>query len=284
MNKKYLIVAIPIILIIIGSIYFSNSEQQDIVKKQIDIFNQSRPIYSNIDFGVFEDLPKYDKNFVLIKRNFYDNQIKDLTKIPESVYKQPEFYPTWESNGIGWFTRHDYSRFGVHGYGTFPSEIGYSIINMSKGDSIDIYTFFRTSWGIETWQGVKLDPVYNNSLFDVKMNPDVMLLEPTFPKFYEKWTNIIQLNITAKEKIPSGTYTFSFTISSPSEKQNEEWSWYVLDKYTNNKYHDEINECKKNVNLKSRCDTLIALTQNKYVAGGQYAPSNLFTATVAVTD
>ena len=282
MNKKYLFISIPVIVLLItGLLIFNNEDKNKALAIQTNITNVSVNISIS---NVLEDIPVAHENFTLIRRNFYDNQIRDLTKLSKNVYKRPEFYPTWESNGIRWYINHDFSRFGVHGYGTFPSEIHYTIANMSKEDSMEIYTFFHTSWGVETWQGVKLNPIYNQTLFDVEITPNTILLEPTFPKVYYNWTDLIKINVKAKQQIPVGNYAFSFYISSPSETQNEEWSWYVLDKYTNNRYHDEINECKKQESIKSRCDEIITLIQNKYVAGGQFSPSNLFTAIVEVTE
>lgn len=272
--KKYLLVgAVALVFLVVGisAAIFYQSENP---------IQAGRPSYEGINSTVFADLPDYPARFTLIKRNFYDGQINDFTRLNSSFWKQPEFYPTWESNGIFWFTRHDYNRWGVHGYGLFPSEISYTAGNMSQGDGFSVYTLIHTSWGIETWQGIKINPVYNTTLFDVKIEPDVLLLDPTFPKFYYNWTQMLRYSITAKQQIPKGQYEFSLYISSPATEQSKIWTWDVLDKYTNNLYHEQILECRKQ--LSDKCNSLLEMRQNKYVVGGQYAPSNLFTAFVTV--
>lgn len=267
-----ILITVILIIFVLGNIgYFYNYGQEPSVLI-VDHNTTTNPIFS--------DLPLPHKNFLLIKRNFYDGQIKDFSKLSESVYKRPEFYPTWESSGIRWFTEHDYSRWGVRGWGIFPGLIDYSVRNIQTGDKLIFYTFLHSSWGIETWQGLRIIPVYNTTLFDAKISPDIVLLEPTFPKFYNNWTYIIEYNVTAKSRIPQGTYTFSIRMDSPSVTTNELWAWDVLDKYTNNEYSDQINKCKQKI--VSNCDTLIQLRQNKYISGALFSPDNAFTANLHV--
>jgi hypothetical protein len=242
----------------------------------------SRPKYDSISADVFKDLPEYPANFAILKRDIYNGQITDLNRIPENVYRQPEVYPTWD-NGQKWFTEHDYSRWGVHGYGFFPGELSYTVANMTAGDTINIYSFLHTSWGIETWQGLKLIPVYNNYYFDVSLTPDETLLEPTFPKFYNNWSQKINMLIIAKRPVPQGYYKFSISFTTPSGTNSNLWTWQALDKYTNSKYHNEIQKCIA-TNLESeQCNNLIELRQNKYVSGDTFAPSKQFTVDIKVT-
>jgi hypothetical protein len=242
-----------------------------------------RPKYDFINADVFKELPAYPANFVILKRDVYNGQITDLNRIPESIYKQPELYPTWETNGQKWYINHDYSRWGVHGYGFFPGERSYTVSNMTARDTINVYSFLHTSWGIETWQGLKLIPEYNNDYFDVTLTPDELLLEPTFPKFYSNWSQKINMLITAKRPVPEGDYKFSISFTTPSSANSNLWTWQALDKYTNNKYHNEIQKCILS-NIESEdCSNLIELRQNKYVSGDTFAPSKQFTVEIKVT-
>lgn len=242
----------------------------------------SRPKYDSISADVFKDLPAFPANFTVIKRDVYAGQITDLNHISEHVYKQPELYPTWESNGLQWFQNHDYSRWGVHGYGFFPGELSYSVTNMTAGDTIDIYSFLHTSWGIETWQGLKLNPVYNSDYFNVAITPSDVLLEPTFPKFYTNWSQKITMKITAKELIPAGTYDFSITFSSPSNELSSLWMWQALDRDTEGKQHNEIQKCIDSSIETKQCIELIELRQNKYVSGAEFEPSKQFRVEIKV--
>lgn len=285
MKSKYIIISISAIIIVIaGILYFSLS--LDNVNARIDINNTNgRPIYNGIESSVFNDLPDYPSNFVIIRRDVYSNQIIELNRISESIYKQPEFYPTWNTNGLMWFTHHDYSRWGVHGYGFFPGELNYNIHNMSKDDIINVYSFLHTSWGIETWQGIKLIPDIlmkaDTRYFDVTLTPNEVLLEPTFPKFYNNWSQIVNMQIVAKEQVPEGQYKFIIRFESPSNDNNNKWTWNVIDKYTDNKFHHEIQKCINNIQTE-RCNELIELRQNKYVHGTAFTPSNQYTVTINI--
>lgn len=272
MRKIYGIVG-AVVIIAIVSIYMLQASPEVLATTE----PPQRPQYEGISPEVFADLPSYPENFALMKRNFYDSQIRDFERIQDTYWKQPEWYPTWQKN-TGWFTRHDFKRWGVHGYGTFPSQISYSVTNMSAGDTINIYTYLHTSYGIETWQGVKVRLIYNESLFSIRAEPEELLLEPTFPKFYHNWTQKLLLNVIAKQKIPRGEYKIQMAMDAPTEQASDEWVWDVLDKYTNNLYHEQIESCKKQ--LSEGCNSLLELRQNKYVVGGYFAPSNLFTATI----
>jgi len=220
-------------------------------------------------------LPDKPDKFDLIKRNFYDSQIDDFNNLEEGMWKRPEFYPTWERSGIHKYIDHDYTRWGVHGYGFFPGEQSWAVNNMQEGDEMVFHTFLHTAWGVETWQGMQLVPVYDDTLFDVTITPNEFYLEPTFPVFYPEWTKIIEFRVVAIDTIPAGEYIITLKVLPPDESRTEEWSWEVLDKFTDELYHSEIEKCKENPKLET-CDELIQLRQTKYVSGSMFTPSKVF--------
>ena len=279
MNAKIVIIS-AISLVIAGIIFFILIPSNTTIESES---NYIRPTYNGIDPIVFNDLPDIPENFTIIKRYIYEGQIKDLSKVTDQMYKQPEFYPTWERNGIGWFTNHDYSRWGVHGYGFFPGEIGYNVINMSTNDEIIIHSFLHTSWGIETWQGLRLIPEYDTNYFNVDVTPTEVLLDPTFPKFYIGWAHRVVLTVTAIKPVPEGTYTISIKFGVPSSKTSDEWMWKTIDESLDKKYHDEIQKCIGTART-DRCAELIELRQSKYISsGGAFAPSKQYKVVISVT-
>ena len=235
----------------------------------------------NID-SVTQRLPEKPETYELIKRNFYDSQIDDFTQLDIGVWKNPDFYPTWDRSGIISFTEHDYTRWGVHGYGFFPSEASWGVTNMQAGDELTFHTFLHTAWGVETWQGVKLAPVCNSELFDVTLSPNEFYLEPIYPFFYEEWTKMIEFKVVAKTDVPTGTYPITLKVESPSKELNEQWSWDVLNKFTDEKYESEINTCKINHEAEM-CDKFVILRQNKYVSGSMFTPSNVYVSYITVS-
>ncbi len=278
MKIAYIIILISVIAIAVAGIFYSTINP-DNVRAELPL---DRPTYNDVDNNiVFNELPEFPSNFDIIKRDVYDGQITDLNKVSESIYKQPEFYPTWERNGLSWFIDHDYTRWGVHGYEFYPGEISYNVVNMTVGDEINIYSFLHTSWGIETWQGLRLVPEYNSNYFEVSITPDEVLLEPTFPKFYNNWSQKTTLNIIATQPVPTGIYTFSVKFDAPSSKTSNVWLWQTIDKYTENKFHNEIQKCMDSISYPEKCDTWTESRQNKYISsGGAFAPSNQYTVII----
>ncbi len=279
MNRKKLLAGVIALSIVLIALLLSNQIYSNTNPSTGAI--QSRPSYKDVDQKVFADLPGFPENFKIIRRDFYDGNLRDYTKIGENYWKQPEWYPSFEQTGLNWFNSHDYQRWGVHGYGFFPGKLSFTVVNMSKGDVLTANSVLHTSWGIETWQGMHLIPVYNKQLFDVELSPDLLLLEPTFPKFYSNWTQLVKYKIVAKERILPGTYNFSLSITPPPSEKGDNWTWYTLDQVTGRQYHDQIENCKKqNV---AGCDNLIELRQGKYIEGGQYQTDNLFNIDISVS-
>lgn len=213
--------------------------------------------------------------FELVKRNFYDSQIDDFSRIETDIWKRPEFYPTWERTGVADYNDHDSSRWTVYGYGFFPGVQSWTA-NMQEGDTLVYYCFLHSSWGVETWQGMKLVSIHNETLFDVAITPNEFYLEPTYPVFYEDWTRMIKFTVTAKVDIPEGMYSLTVDILEPSESKTEEWSWEILDKFSEGKYTDEM---KANDDL---CEELLKMRQNKYVTGNMFKPDNGFVSYITV--
>lgn len=231
---------------------------------------------------VTQRLIETPETYELVKRNFYDSQIDDFTQIDQGVWTNPDFYPTWERSGIATFIDHDYTRWGVHGYGFFPSEASWGVTNMSAGDDLTFHTFLHTAWGVETWQGIKLTPICDSELFDVTITPNEFYLEPTYPFFYEEWSKMIEFTVVAKSDIPTGTYPITLKVGAPSTTLNEKWSWEVLNKFTDEKFENEINNCKINHNAEM-CDEFVIMRQNKYVSGSMFTPSSVYTSYITVS-
>jgi len=269
-------VVLAVILTAGISFFYYSDHKKDIIDTQNDKMDS---MYGDI----FVNLPEKDDQvrFDLIKRNFYTSQISDFSLVDENVWRRPEFYPTWERSGIITFTDHDFSRWGIHGYGFFPSEESWNIANMDSGDEFKFQSWFHTSWGVETWQGIQLVPIYDKELFDVSIEPNLFIIGPTYPQFDIEWTKLIQFKVTAKEPIPPGDYIFSVAVSAPSKEQENEWSWELLDQYTDGKLHDDIERCKSE-STESNCDDLILQRQVRYVQGGMFTPSQLFNCRINV--
>lgn len=159
---------------------------------------------------VFSKLPLYRKNFT-----------RELNS-PEQNWKQPEYYEFEE--GIEYYINTPRDYLGQVGFGAYPS---YRFFNAKDGDEIKTFTYFHASWFVYNYQGIKLDIVMNDNIrnyFDVYIEPDIFLLEPTFPYFEYNWTQKITVIVKVKNNPPKGNYLIGVDTSSPPSEYSQKWS------------------------------------------------------------
>ncbi|MBD3252887.1 hypothetical protein GF386_04095 [Candidatus Pacearchaeota archaeon] len=242
------------------------------------IFEQE-PEVNNLSIEkLYSKLPEVPDDFLIIKRDIETGDLTELCKIEEGYYKNPDLYPTWERARKMFYKSHNYNRWGVHGYGAYPSEIGYKLRNFKENESLELCTFFKTGYNIETYQGVKLIPI-KNEFFDIQIitqefeeYPNHFLLEPTFPLFKNEWAKKIKLNITAKQDIPVGVYTLGFDVVTPDDKFDNIMRWEVLMKETkqDTEYIKKCMKKSRNDGLDKECSEFMMKRQKKYISGGGF--------------
>ncbi|MEW6328600.1 MAG: hypothetical protein AB1468_00635 [Candidatus Micrarchaeota archaeon] len=204
-----------------------------------------------ISMEIFKNLPLYREDFGSLKAAMDRGLIKNLCNLSEEHWKQPEFYPNFERNpiekekigaGLNWFRNPPKGRWGVVGYGAFPSDAYVTIV---AGDALSVCTFFHTSWGIETYQGLGFGASYpaasyaseevnatllnlqNSSevagYFEVAVTPGYTLMQPTFPVFSKDWTKKLEMKIKVKPGTPPGGYVVALDIGKPPADVEEAW-------------------------------------------------------------
>jgi hypothetical protein len=232
---------------------------------------------------MFTNLPDQPNDFLIIKRAIETGETTNICNVKNEYYKHPEFYPTWEQGKTAFYDNHDYSRWGVHGYGAYPADLGATISNFKKGESIDFCTIVKTSYGIETYQGVKM--IFDNSeYFDIEIinqefpeYKDHFIMYPTFPIFHENWTRQMHIRITAKQDVPIGEYEFGFNFATPNRDFNEEMVWEILMQDTDENIEyvkecvEEIHNSKDNSDIDTQCEMFMMQRQKKYVKGGTWS-------------
>jgi len=200
--------------------------------------------------GVFAKLPSYPEDLPIVYQLVYFQRIKVLENFSESVpdenyYKQPEFYPTWESTGIGFYSllREDelvqVSYPPSIGFGAYPGDQFFSI--QKGGGRIDVISFWHSAWGVINWQGMELQTVYptSGSLFGfdieqdpeevekyitVELIPNILLLEPSFPSFEPNWAQRVNMIIRVNETTPSGKYLVGVIAVDPPSFLADQWT------------------------------------------------------------
>ncbi len=237
-----------------------------------------------------QKIPK-PENFIQIKRDIQKGIFYGLENLSEEYYLQPDFYPSYKNS-----SDHDYTRWGVHGYGAYPGTIAYNIKNFKRDQYINVYTFIKTSENIETFQGIKFNidilnyqdiknnksEQNNSQLFDIFIDPNTVMLTPTFPERSEyvvesrtyNWAYKLKITIAANVDIPTGTYEFKLKASSPDE--NAQRLFYQDIQKINQKWYS----CPENNNDKCN-DNIVELRKKVYVDGEQFQADRFFNIIVS---
>ncbi|MCX9082326.1 MAG: hypothetical protein OIN83_09025 [Candidatus Methanoperedens sp.] len=219
------------------------------------IFSLALPRKSN-------DLPD---DFIQVKRDMDKGILYGVCDLKEDYWNRPEFYPTWEKYRS---QTHDFSRWGVTGFGAFPSLISYNVKDMKAGDRLETCTYVRSGWNIETFQGLHLNMDHDQSKFDVNIIPGDLLLSPTYPELIEGWTNKVKITIVAKEDI-KGTYNFRLRGESPSPEKTKEYYNRVM-----NMKDYPFYECGW---FDSKCnEDIVELRKKTYYNGGTFQADKFF--------
>lgn len=222
---------------------------------------------TNINYDI--EVPKKPEDFNLIVREMQSQYI-DLCQLNKEYFLQPEFYSNSWIRGKRYYNNHDYSRWGVYGYGAYPGNPIIVFENKTIGNWISLCAFFHTGWNVETWQGIKLLSE-DNEYFDVTIEPNEFLLGRTFPVFdcgeEDSWAKKLKLNVSIKEKPPRGTYEIGLNTVNPSEINARKWFWYAIKQNVTSKTDLEmIKECEKQLEMSAKCEEWISSSRkNKYI-------------------
>lgn len=200
-----------------------------------------------------------DFDFVFKKGNI------NFCELEEAYYIQPDFYADSWVEGKRYYEAHDYSRWLVYGHGAYPAYPKTAFSSNKVGEEVQICTLYRTGWGVETHQGLKLIPE-KNEYFEVVIDPNEFLLQPTFPDFDRGWVKKLNITVKVKQTPSAGTYNIVVNAINPSEEKREEWKSEVLKK--NISIERMLKECikqKEEKELNLKCEELIKDRRNKYV-------------------
>lgn len=178
-----------------------------------------RPDYG-LNKTIFESLPSFPEDFYSV-----DSRVSSLADlqgfkdITENYYKQPEFYPTWESSGLGGF-RSQQDRIGILGIGAYPSD---TTISMERNSEINVTVFFHSSWLVQTYQGMSLDIINPDpEYFNISLDRNELLIGPNYPKFDSKWAQKVTARI--KSVANTGSYVIGINPSALPEEKSAEWA------------------------------------------------------------
>ncbi len=173
--------------------------------------------------AIFADLPLVADDFSEIAYLLATGRYFSLELLDEEYYKQPEFYPRFKENGLNYWSEPNPSYWGVNGYGIYPAE-QWDTLTIGEREEFTSVVFIYTSWGVQTYQGATIVPSGNAlELFDIEITPDIFLLEPTFPKFYQNWAYKVSITGKRKPGTPSGDYDLTMNIVHPPKEFSVQW-------------------------------------------------------------
>jgi len=184
-----------------------------------------RPKYSFSD-DIFNDIETFPDDFFSIKHLF---EMQSITaKQLNSSYYQPEILPGWDYWCNRTYTPNS-TTFGSYGVFIYPSH--FTSYNIQKGDILDVSALIYTNWGIQKYQGVRLNISYSDSLSVTVIVPTErnILLYPTAPNFYNGWMQLIELEVYVKE---TGNYTITISEDSPDQVHENQWQQLYGNNYT----------------------------------------------------
>ena len=221
---------------------------------------------------IFSELPPIPKDFWRYRYQLMrgDIAMETLANLTSDYYEQPEwirdnFYRESEpdsygtcregildeernvciAGGIVNWKEPDIYHWTPEGYGTYPNIMGNVL---KQGESDDLYTFFHTSWKVETYQGFSLVPRYYTTItgfenvkyvdpetakkyINITLDPNVVLMSPTYPKFIPGWSKKIRMHIDVADDAPPGKYAVGFDVAKAPKVNETIWSMQYHELY-----------------------------------------------------
>jgi hypothetical protein len=204
---------------------------------------ENRPDY--LPPEVYQNLPAFPKDFYEIDILLTNAKLTYLAPLGEEYWKQPEFYPGWEEEGVKLHQNPEKGRYGVWGWGAYPADQGYSSL---PGDDFTATTYFHSSWVIQSYQGMQMqavfpeegyvngvqvsqDPVNTSKYFDISFDPEIFIVEPSFPIFGAEWAKRVQITVKISPGTPPGNYIIGVNPVAPPKQQDDEWRLQYRLKY-----------------------------------------------------
>jgi hypothetical protein len=192
---------------------------------------------------MFVNLPEMPDDFYEMRSVVQTNKVKDLSQIGEEYWQQPEWFPLFEEN-LKLLQNPPENRWGAQGYMSYPAD---SVSVVDPGNLLNIYFYIKSGYLVETYQGIKLEASFPESstvggmesmvdgtktvtqnkdvskYFEVKIEPDLFILEPNFPIYKINGTRRIHATVKVNENTPSGNYAIAIDTASVPEDKEQEW-------------------------------------------------------------
>ncbi|MBI4043995.1 MAG: hypothetical protein HY393_04285 [Candidatus Diapherotrites archaeon] len=203
-----------------------------------ELEEQWRPDRSSygVPLQTFAMLSPLPEDFGIALYLVASGKIEDLDVFTEAYYTQPEFYPSFVSNGMVYYSNHPPDRYGALGFGFYPSP---TFARAEPGGTGIATVFLHSGFGVETWQGLHVQVEVSDELkpfFSFKSEQDAYLVCPSYPLFEPCWAQKVRIPFSVNPQTPSGTYTFSIKTRQPPQAMQEEWEKEFGERYAQNAF------------------------------------------------
>ena len=197
---------------------------------------------------IFTELPSLPEDFYRYKYLSMTGRMdaEMLCAITQDYYLQPEFYRNnFVDVGLRRYKEPSETHWTPEGYGNYPHQME---VLTSPGESFTLCTFFHTAWGVESYQGFSIVPVYpskasvegieqdvdseaSKRYISLTATPSEVLLEPAYLIFKEGWVQPIKLFVSVSNDAPPGIYAVGFDVGRASMESSSEWQRLYAEKY-----------------------------------------------------
>jgi len=138
---------------------------------------------------IFGDLPKFPKDLFETRNLFFNGILKDISRLNESYWKQPEFYAGWTDKLLyKLYINYSTMLWTPYGVGCFPEIVNYEVL---PGSEFTVTTIVHTDFGVDSYQGMVLyyhfpkyaknmkgENVFEQNVENAKKYIHVEILEP----------------------------------------------------------------------------------------------------------
>lgn len=186
------------------------------IRYGIDRSDYALGIPNNLLFGELPTIPEdFGETWYMFTSNFVGPE-----DIDREYYIQPEFYESWERGKKNHYTNINPNYWTPYGYGVYPNQ---GSVTMATDQTATAYTFFKSGWGVETYQGIRLE--MPSDYFETEITPNEFLLGPAYPSFSinPDWAFKIRVKIKPKPGTLPGVYVLRMNLRSPTGEEKGNW-------------------------------------------------------------
>ncbi len=226
-SKKMVLGGVFFILVFFIFLFFFNSPQPSptsLVDLSGECVDVNRSAYG-VSSAVFSELPSPPRCFNSVVRRFHENVFTDDSFFSREYFLQPEFFPNFLDNGLGFWTNPDASRYGVVGFGAFPAE---QTISLRRGEEKVVRVFVHAGFGVRSFQGMRIVSRFTNLSKGIRVTLDDasesgFLLGPTFPVFDASWVHPLELRLRVERDAPFHVASVVLQSAPPSFSDESAW-------------------------------------------------------------